>query len=175
MSARVLHTGRVGTWVSEEIALPNGRRVTLETLQHPGAAAVLPFVAPDRVILLRQFRHASGGWLWEVPAGKLEPGEQPERCAARELEEETGWRARRLRFTGAIFTAPGFTDERIHLFEAHELEPGRLAHEHAEVIEVHELPLERALAMVDGGEVCDAKTIAALFHATRRAPGGGVR
>jgi ADP-ribose pyrophosphatase len=175
MSARVLHRSRVGTWVSEEVALPNGRRITLETLQHPGAAAVLPFVGPGRVILLRQFRHASGGYLWEVPAGKLEPGEAPEHCAARELEEETGWRARRLVRTGAIFTAPGFTDERIHLFEAHDLERGRLAHEHAEVIEVHEFELARALAMVDSGEIVDAKTLAALFHATRRAPGDGLR
>ena len=175
MSARVLHRGRVGTWVSEEVLLPNGNRIALETLLHPGASAVLPFVAPERVILLRQFRHASGGYLWEAPAGKLEPGEAPERCAARELEEETGFRAGRLVPCGAIFTAPGFTDERIHLFEAHDLERGQVAHERAEVIEVHEFPFEGALEMIDSGEIVDAKTIAVLFHAARRARGSGLR
>jgi ADP-ribose pyrophosphatase len=174
MSERVIWTGRVGRWVVCEVDLPNGNRVTLETLEHPGAAAILPFVAPGRILLLRQYRHAVGGYLWEVPAGKLEPGEPPEVCAARELEEETGYRAGRIEPTGSIVTAPGFTDERIWLFRAHDLVPGRVAHEHAEVIEVHAFPLVEALAMVDRGDVCDAKTIAALFQASRRAGGGGL-
>lgn len=175
MTARVLQRTRVGDWMREDVELPNGNRLSLEILRHPGAAAILPFVEPERVILLRQFRYASGGYLWEVPAGKLEAGESAEHCAARELEEETGWTARRLVRTGTILTAPSFTDERIHLFEAHDLAPGRLAHEHAEVIEVHEFSLSQAFAMADAGEIIDAKTLATLFHASRRAPGGGLR
>ena len=169
MSERVIFQGRVGAWVVEDVDLPNGNRATLETLRHPGAAAIVPFTAPGQILLLRQYRHAIGGYLWEAPAGKLDPGEPPEACAARELEEETGYRAGRLEALGTIVTAPGFTDERIWLYSAHDLLPGRVAHERAEVIEVHEFPLVEALEMIDRGEVCDAKTIAAVFQAARRA------
>jgi ADP-ribose pyrophosphatase len=173
MSRRVLHTGRVGTFSLEDVELPGGRRMTLEILRHPGAAAVVPFVAPDRVVLLHQYRFAAGGRVWEVPAGKLEPGEPPERCAARELEEETGWRAGRLVRTGEILTTPGFTDERIHLFCAYDLVPGRRDHQPDEVIETHEVELARAMEMIDSGELVDGKSIAALYHAWRRAASSG--
>ena len=102
-----------------------------------------------------------------MPAGKLEPGEAPEHCAARELEEETGYRAGRIVRTGEILTTPGFTDERIHLFCAYDLEPGTLAHEDAEIISPQELSLESALEMIADGEIVDAKSIVALFHAAR--------
>ncbi len=164
---RVLHEGPVGRWVEEVVALPNGNHATLQLLQHPGAAAVVPFVSPDRILLLRQYRHAAGGFIWEVPAGKLDPGEAPEHCAARELEEETGYRAGRLQRTGSILTTPGFTDERIHLFCAFDLVPGQLAQEDQEVIEVHELEFSRVIEMMNREEIVDAKTIAALFHAAR--------
>jgi ADP-ribose pyrophosphatase len=173
VSRRVLHTGRVGTFALEDVELPGGRRMTLEILHHPGAAAVVPFVAPDRIVLLHQYRFAAGGRVWEVPAGKLEPGEPPERCAARELEEETGWRAGRLVRTGEILPTPGFTDERIHLFCAYDLEPGRRDHQPDEVIETHEVELARAMAMIDSGELVDGKSIAALYHAWRRRAAGG--
>ena len=169
MSERVLHEGPVGRWVAEDVQLPNGHTVSLHTLHHPGAAAVVAFLDRERILLLRQYRHATGGTLWEVPAGKLEPGEAPERCALRELEEETGYRAGRIERCGEIVTSPGFTDERIHLFCAYDLEPGRSGHEAGEVIEVHAVALADALAMVDAGELFDAKSIAALFHADRRA------
>ena len=164
---RVLHEGPVGRWVEELVVLPNGNRATLQLLHHPGAAAVVPFVSGDRILLLRQYRHAAGGFIWEVPAGKLDPGEAPERCATRELEEETGYRAGCLQRTGSILTTPGFTDERIHLFCAFDLEPGRLAQESQEVIEIHELEFSQALEMIGREEIVDAKTIVALFHATR--------
>jgi ADP-ribose pyrophosphatase len=165
---RVIHRGRFLVHAIEEVELPNGNRVELEILHHPGAAAVVPFLARDRILLLRQYRHAAGGYVWEIPAGKLEPGEDPVACALRELEEETGYRSRRIERTGSILTTPGFTDERIHLFSAFDLEPGTAAHETSEVIEVHEVPFEEALAMADRGEIVDAKTLAALFHASRR-------
>jgi ADP-ribose pyrophosphatase len=169
VSEHLIHESRVGRWVAETVDLPNGRVVTLETLRHPGAAVVLPFVAEDRILLIRQFRHAAGGYLWEAPAGKLDAGESPETCARRELEEETGYRAGRLEKTGEILSTPGFTDERLHLFCAWDLTRGRIAHEEAEVIEIHEIPLAEALAMVDRGDLIDAKTIVSLFHAARRA------
>ena len=168
MSRRVLHEGKIGSFALEEVELPSGHRVTLEVLRHPGAAAVVPFLDDERVLLLRQYRYAAGGPIWEIPAGKLDPGEDPELCARRELEEETGYRAGRIERTGEILTTPGFTDERIHLFCAYDLTPGKLDHEAAEVIELHDFPLREVLAMVDRGEITDAKTIAALYHVVRR-------
>lgn len=162
MSRTVIHAGRLITVSVVEARLPNGERVTLEIVEHPGASAVVPFVAPDRILLLRQYRHAVGGPIWEVPAGKLDPGESPERCAERELEEETGYRAGRLVRTGEILTSPGFTNERIHLFCAYDLVPGTLSHGDGELIEVHEVSLTEARAMVKRGEIVDAKSIAAL-------------
>jgi len=158
----------VGTFGLHELELSTGNRVTLELLRHPGASAVVPFLDEERILLLRQFRFAADGWIWEVPAGKLEPNEAPEVCALRELAEETGYRAGRVECTGRILTSPGFTDECIHLFCAYDLEAGETAHEPSELIEIHEIRLSEALAMIDRGEIIDSKSIAALFHTTRR-------
>lgn len=152
----------------EQVTLPNGRRVTLDIVHHPGAAAVVPFAAPDQVLLIRQFRHATGGTILEVPAGKLENGEAPSRCAARELEEEAGVRAGRLEALGWIWTTPGFTDERIHLFAAFDLVPVDTRPEEDEVIEVVRVPLDEALGLVWRGELNDGKSALALLHAARR-------
>jgi len=151
----------------ERVALPNGREITLDIVHHPGAAAVVPFLAEDEVVLIRQFRHAAGGTILEVPAGKLDAGEPPERCAARELTEEAGYRAGRLVALGSIWTTPGFTDEVIHLFAAFELERVPSRPEDDEVIEVIRVPLERALDLVWRGELRDAKSALALIHAAR--------
>ena len=155
----------------EEVELPNGRRVALDVVRHPGASAVVPFTRHEdpqraRVLLIRQFRHAAGGTILEVPAGKLE-GEAPELCAARELEEEAGRRAGRLVRLGSIWTTPGFTDEVIHLFAAFDLEPVPMRHEADEVIETLEMPLRQALELVWSGELRDAKSALALVHAAR--------
>jgi ADP-ribose pyrophosphatase len=163
----VIHQGKFITLAIVEAELPNGERVTLDIVEHPGAAAVVPFVSDERILLLRQYRVAAGGSIWEVPAGKLDPDETPEACVARELEEETGYRAGRIVRTGEILTSPGFTDERIHLFSAYDLLPGVEARGDGEVIEVHEVPLREALAMVHRGEIVDAKSIVALYHAAR--------
>jgi ADP-ribose pyrophosphatase len=168
MTRRVIHRGKVLVHAIEEVELPNGNRVEFEVIRHPGAAAIVPFLSEDRILLLRQYRHAVGGYIWEIPAGKLDGGEDPRACAERELQEETGYRARRIERTGSILTTPGFTNEIIHLFSAFDLEPGAAAHEAAEVIEIHEVPFEEALAMIDRGEIVDSKTLAALFHACRR-------
>jgi ADP-ribose pyrophosphatase len=160
-----------GEWLEvfvEEVQLPNGHQVELDIIRHPGASAVVPFVSDEDVLLIRQYRHAAGGTIYEVPAGKLDAGEEPEVCAARELEEEAGKRAGRLEKLGAIWTTPGFTDERIHLFAAYQLEtvPQRL--ESDEVIELIEMPLRAALDLVWSGELSDAKSALALVHAGRQ-------
>ncbi len=167
LARRVLWGGSVGSFGIDEVELPNGRHATLALLHHPGAAAVVPFLDAERILLLRQYRHAAGGTIWEVPAGKLDAGEDPAQCALRELEEETGHRAGRLLRCGEILTTPGFSDERIHLFCAHDLARTEPAHEEHELIEVCEVPLSRALDMIERGELIDAKSVAALHHAAR--------
>jgi ADP-ribose pyrophosphatase len=164
-----VYRGRSIAVFADEVELPNGRRVTLDVVRHPGAAAVVPFVTGEDVLLIRQFRHATGGTLYEVPAGKLDAGEPPAVCAARELEEEAGQRAGRIERLGEIWTTPGFTDERIHLFAAFELTPVPQRLEPDELIEVVRMPLERALEMIWQGELTDAKSALALIHAARRA------
>ena len=155
--------------VNTELArLPDGREVELDIVRHPGAAAVVPFVTPDEVVLIRQHRYAAGGMLLEVPAGKLDAGEAPERCALRELEEEAGFRAGRLERLGWIFTTPGFTDERIFLFAAFDLEPVPLRPDDDELIEPVRVTLREALELVWRGELTDAKSALALIHAARR-------
>ena len=164
---RVVHRGRSILVQVERAELPNGKTVELDVVRHPGAAAVVPFESDDVVLLIRQYRHAAGGTIWEVPAGKLD-GEAPDVCAARELEEEVGRRAGRLVPLASILTTPGFTDEVIHLFAAFDLSPVAQRLEHDEVIEVVPVPLARALQMIWSGELRDAKSSLALLHAARR-------
>jgi ADP-ribose pyrophosphatase len=151
----------------DRVTLPNGREVELDIVRHPGASAIVPFLSEDEVLLIRQHRHAAGGVIWEIPAGKLDPGDTPESCALRELEEEAGRRAGRLEKLGQIFTTPGFTDEVIHLYAAFELEEIPTRHQPDEVIELVPTPLDDALALVWNGELTDAKSALALIHAAR--------
>jgi ADP-ribose pyrophosphatase len=174
IDGEVVYRGRVFDVELDRVRFPDGAVGELEVIRHPGAAAVLPLYRPGEwaggeaaVVLLRQFRYAAGGELWEVPAGKLDPGESPESCARRELEEEAGLRARELRRLTTIYTTPGFTDEVIHLFVALGLEPGEMRHEESEFIERHDFKLERALEMVASGQINDAKTICTLLCAVR--------
>ena len=162
-----IYKGRIVDLRVESVRLPNGVTVELELMHHPGAAAVVAADERDQVVLIRQYRHASGGYLWELPAGVLaSPGEAPEACAARELREETGLVAERLRRLGSILTTPGFCDERIHLFLARGLREESHAHEADEVItEITRFPVEQAIAMVRDGTIVDGKTVAGLFLA----------
>jgi ADP-ribose pyrophosphatase len=154
--------------VTEEVELPGGRRARLDLIRHPGASAVVPFLSDDEILLIRQYRYAAGGEIYEVPAGKLDPGETPEACARRELEEETGYRADRLEPLAQILTTPGFTDERIHLFAAHGLSAGRQSLDDDELIELVPMPLAEALEMVWSDAMPDAKSGLALLHAAHR-------
>ena len=151
----------------EAVVLPNGQQVELDIVRHPGASAVVPFVSVDEVLLIRQYRHAANGSILEVPAGKLDPGDTPEQCAARELEEEAGRKAGRLDKLSWIFTTPGFTDEVIHLFAAFDLEPVPTRHERDEVIELVPMQLGHALDLIWRGQLHDAKSALALIFAAR--------
>jgi ADP-ribose pyrophosphatase len=154
--------GRVLTLNLETVTLPNGATVELELVRHPGAAAVVPIKDDGTVVLVRQYRHATGGFIYEIPAGKLNPNEDPRDCAMRELEEEIGYRASLLELLTSIFTAPGFADEVIHIFKATGLTPGRQQLDHDEVLDVIELPLEKAMAQIRDGTIRDGKTIVGL-------------
>jgi len=161
------YRGKFLEMVTEEVELPNGLTTTLDVIRHPGASAVVPILADGRVLLIRQYRYAAGGFILEVPAGKLDPGEQPEHCARRELEEETGLRAQRIEALGTILTTPGFTDERIHLFAAFDLLEVPQALEANEIIELVPTPFAEALDLIWSGEMTDAKSVVALLHTAR--------
>lgn len=167
LSRRAVHEGRKIKLSLEEVRLPNGATTLLEVIEHPGAATILPFAGGDEVILLRQHRHCAGGELLEVPAGTLDQGETPEACALREIEEETGFRAGRLESLGWIWTTPGFTNEKIHLFAAFDLSPGKADRDHDEVITLERMSFTEALERAARGDITDAKTIATLFRAAR--------
>ena len=167
LSSRQIFQGRTIRLDVDRVRLPNGKEMDFEMIHHPGAAAVVPVLANGDVLLVRQYRYATGGWLLEVPAGKLDPGEGPETCAAREVEEETGFKPGNLQPLGLIWTTPGFTDEKIHLFAAFDLTRTKSRPEDDEVIEVIQVPLDEALAMIWRGELCDAKSALALIHAAR--------
>jgi ADP-ribose pyrophosphatase len=159
---RNIYKGRVVTLNLETVTLPNGITVELEVVRHPGAAVVVPMKDERTVILVRQYRYAAGGYIYEIPAGKLNPGEDPRECATRELEEEIGYRAGHLEPIISILSAPGFTDEILHIFKGTGLVRGRQALGDDEVLEVLELPLEKAIAMISDGTIRDAKTIVGL-------------
>lgn len=171
LSSTRIYTGRVISLDVDRVRFPNGTEGELEMVRHPGASAIVPFLSdPDgddpQVLLLRQYRYAAEGYLFEVPAGRLDAGETPEQCARRELREETGCVAERMEHMMTTYTTPGFTDEKIHLYMAVGLtQAGEAQLEADEFVEPHTVSLSRALAMVQSGEIEDAKSALALLFA----------
>lgn len=161
----LIHRGRVFTLVRENVTLDNGATTDLEYIEHPGAAAVVPLIRPAEVVLVRQYRHALKGYIWEIPAGTLEPGEPVMDCARRELTEETGYAAADWHKLGEITPVPGYSDERIHLFLAAGLSAATQHLDSDEVLAVHRFALAEALAMIGRGEIQDAKSICGLLLA----------
>ena len=159
------YSGRVVRLTTDEVVLPNGHRALLEVVHHPGGAAVAALDTEGRVCLLRQYRYVADGWLWELPAGKLEPNEPPLATAQRELIEEAGVSARHWRELGVCLPSPGVFGERLHLYMASGLTAASKAHEHAEVIQVHWVPLEEACAWALDGTIADCKTALGLLRA----------
>lgn len=159
--------GRVVRLTVDTLELPNGHRTDFEIVHHPGGAAIVAVDAEGRVCLLRQYRPAAGGEVWELPAGRLEPGELPALTAERELGEEAGVAASRWRSLGVSLSSPGVFDERIHLFLAEDLRPATLAREAFELIEVHWIALEDAIERCLTGSIDDSKTVVGLLRAAR--------
>jgi len=171
IATRSVHDGRIVKLSVDTVRFPDGSTGELEMIRHPGAAAILPVVGSldekdPEVLLLRQYRYATGGYLYEVPAGLPQgPDEAWEACARRELEEETGYRAETMTPLTRIYTTPGFTDEVIHLFVATGLEPGTSNLDEDEFLQVERHRFSRVLELVRAGELVDGKSLATVLYA----------
>ncbi|MDY7032323.1 MAG: NUDIX hydrolase [Thermodesulfobacteriota bacterium] len=162
-----IHQGRVFKMVTENITLANGVSIDIDVIRHPGASAIIPFSNKKRVILIKQYRYAVGGYIWEIPAGTLNPDETPITCARRELIEETGYSAHEWQKLGEITPVPGYSDERIHIFLATNLIPAEQNLDKDEMLDVHEVEFDDAIEMIYRGDIQDSKTICGLFMAMR--------
>lgn len=168
VSSTEVAAGRAFKVRRDVIALPDGRQFTRDVVVHPGAVVIAPVLPDGRLVLVRQWRHAAGEALLELPAGTLEPGEAPETTAHRELQEEAGYRAGRLTKLAEFWTAPGFCTELMHLYLAEDLTPSRLAGDDDEEIEVETVLLAEAAAMALSGRIRDAKSICGILLAAGR-------
>jgi nudix-type nucleoside diphosphatase (YffH/AdpP family) len=161
-----LHQGRVFNLVKENYTLENGVSSEMDFIQHPGAAAMVPLLNNQEVVLIKQYRHAIREFIWEIPAGTLDAGESPLNCARRELVEETGYSADNWHQLGTITPLPGYSDERIHIFMASDLKPAEQHLDDDEMLNVHSVKFNDALQMILTGEINDGKTISGLFLAS---------
>jgi len=158
-----VYTGHVLNLRVDQVEFDDGTSTVREVVEHRGAAAIIPLIE-DKVVLVRQFRYAASSDLLEIPAGTLEPGEEPEACARRELEEETGYRCNELRKIMECFLAPGYSTEKIHFYLATKLEPTKMMTEEDERIMPETVPIAEALKKIRRGEIRDAKTVCALYR-----------
>jgi ADP-ribose pyrophosphatase len=163
-----IYKGRVVNLVVLDVRLPNGEESKRELIRHPGAVAIVALDSAGEVLLVRQFRIAAGRVMREIPAGTLEPDEDPLDCAVRELQEETGYYPGKLEALGGMFVAPGYTTEYIHLFLATNLNASRLDGDSDEFIEVDRVPIAEALAMIERGDIIDGKSIIGLLKVARQ-------
>jgi ADP-ribose diphosphatase len=162
------------SFMVEDVWLPNGRRTEMALVRHPGSTAIVPFLDEDTILLLRQYRHPIGKFIYEIPSGTMDPGEtDPLACAKRELEEETGYRAGEFISMGHTYILPSYSDEKIHLFIARDLTATAQNLDEDEIIEVEKTPLVRALEMIDSGEINDALTGLVIQRAWRWVQSGG--
>jgi ADP-ribose diphosphatase len=164
LATREIFRGRTIHVAVDRVRLPNGREMDVELVHHSGAAAVVPLLDDGSVLLVRQYRYATGGWLLEIPAGKLDADESPEGCAVRETEEETGYRPGELRPLGCIWTTPGFADEKIWLFLATGLQQTAQVLGDDEVLSLERMPLAEAVEKAASGEINDSKSAVALLR-----------
>jgi len=160
----ILHHGRILDLFREVHRMPDNRESGFEIIRHPGGAAALPILDDGRLLLIRQFRPAAEDYIYEIPAGRLEVGEEPAGCVERELEEEVGYRPKQLESLGYVYSSVGFCNERIFLFIATNLEQTQTAHEPDEFIEPLIVTLDEALKMISAGTITDAKTQIALLR-----------
>jgi ADP-ribose pyrophosphatase len=168
LGTRRVFEGRIVRVRVDDVIYSNGNRSTVEVVEHNGGVSVIAVPEPGKIVLVRQFRPAIGRELWEVPAGKLEAGEDPTVAAERELIEETGYRCATMRKLWTFYTAPGFCTELLHLYLAEGLTPGEAQPEADEVLSTHVFDVEEVWAMIERGEIPDAKTQVAVAWALRR-------
>jgi ADP-ribose pyrophosphatase len=171
LKTRRVYDGRLVQLDLCEVELPNGAHSQREIVRHPGAVAMVAFDESGQVLLVRQYRMAADEIMLEIPAGTLNPDEPPADCARRELQEEVGYRPRKLLSLGGFYAAPGYTTEYIHLFLATELETSSLATDEDEFIEIERMPLQVALDMIEQGGIIDSKTIVGLLRVARHQNG----
>ncbi|MDU4892476.1 MAG: NUDIX hydrolase [Clostridium sp.] len=164
ISEEYKYKGKVINLKVQQVELPNGRESSREIVEHPGAVAIIPFLNENTIIMTEQFRKALDQVLLEIPAGKIDKGEETEKCGIRELEEETGYKAENFEYLGKIVTAPGFTDEVIYIYKASNLYKGKTNMDEDEFINLRTFTLNEVKAMVKSGEIIDSKTIAALAY-----------
>jgi ADP-ribose pyrophosphatase len=164
LSRSSVFAGRVLDVAVEDHRMPDGRQASFEIIRHPGGAAVLPVLPDGRVLLIRQFRPALGAMIYEIPAGRLEPGEEPRECAGRELIEEAGYAAEQLLPLGGLWSAVGFCDEYVHLFLGRNLAEQSRNLEPDEVIDLCPMTLEEAVEKIRNGVILDSKTQLALLR-----------
>ena len=170
MKSTRAYTGKIISLDVDTVRFPDGSTGELEMIRHPGASAIVPFLSDPRgydpqVLLIRQYRYAADGYLYEIPAGRLDPGEDPRDCALRELKEETGCTAEQVDHLLTMYTTPGFTDEKIHIYMATGLVAGETKHEADEFLDLHPMLFSRALEMIEAGEIRDGKTALGLLFA----------
>ncbi|MEO8560505.1 MAG: NUDIX hydrolase [bacterium] len=170
LSSERIFTGKIIKLDRDTVRYPDDSQAELEIIRHPGASAVVPFLSDPQgddpqILLLRQYRYAADGYIYEIPAGRLDPGEEPAACAARELKEETGCTAKSMVPLFTMLTTPGFTDEVIHLFLATEISHGESAREADEFVDIIVVRLSEALELIQRGEIPDGKSALAILYA----------
>ncbi|MDM8538333.1 NUDIX hydrolase [Desulfobacterales bacterium HSG17] len=163
-----IYSGRIFNMVRENVTLKNGVTIDIDTIHHPGASAIVPIDENNRVVMIRQYRHAMGRYIWEIPAGTLNMGEEPLECAKRELIEETGFSGHQWEKLGEITPVPGYSDERIHIFLATKIKAAVQNLDADEILDVHEILIYDAVSMIEQGKIQDSKTICGLFMALHK-------
>jgi len=164
LSSEMVYQGRVFGLRRDEVVEPSGVRATREVITHPGSVVVLPVLPDGRIVMIRQYRHATRQYLWELVAGRKEPEETPKEGAARELLEETGYRAKRFKVFLDVFPTPGFLEERMYLLLAEGLTAGEAQPEEDEKIEVRAYRVNELKKMIKSGRLRDAKSVAGILY-----------